>query len=144
MPQKPAISSKRRPPEALFDAMAYIDDQVPPVGLTKQHADDYGAVIKFLQSYTGSQGTFNSYRREVERLLHWTWLIENKTLSQVKREDVEIFIRFCQKPPKAWIGLKKAPRFIDDGAERIPNSEWRPFGVYYRNTKNVTSALISY
>ena len=81
----------------------------------------------FLQAYTGSLGTFNSYRRDVERLLHWSWHIAGKILEELKREDIEAFIRFCQKPPAAWIGLKKAPRFkVVDGI-RVPNPEWRPF-----------------
>jgi len=72
-------------------------------------------------------GTFNSYRRDVERLLHWSWHIAGKILEELKRDDIEAFIRFCQKPPAAWIGLKKAPRFkVVDGI-RVPNPEWRPF-----------------
>jgi site-specific recombinase XerD len=35
-------------------------------------------------------------------------------------------MRFCQRPLKAWIGLKKAPRFMVAEGRRIPNSEWRP------------------
>lgn len=81
----------------------------------------------FLKSYNGSVGTFNSYRREVERLLQWNALIANKSLKQLKREDIESFVRFCQKPPKSWIGTKKAPRFIEKKGLRIPNPEWRPF-----------------
>lgn len=78
-------------------------------------------------SYRGSQGTFNSYRREVERLLHWSWIIARKNLKDLKRNDVEAFIRYCHKPPKSWIGIKKAPRFIEKEGLRIPNTEWRPF-----------------
>ncbi len=72
-------------------------------------------------SYTGSQGTFNSYRREVERLLQYTWLIVDKGLSELSRDDIGAFIRFCQKPPKAWIGLKKATKFIEKAGKR---REW--------------------
>lgn len=88
---------------------------------------DYEKTKLFLQSYRGSQGTFNSYRREVERLLHWSWLIANKTLVELKREDIEKFIHFCQNPPDSWIGFKKAPRFIEKEGNRISNPEWRPF-----------------
>ncbi|WP_115706999.1 tyrosine-type recombinase/integrase [Legionella sainthelensi] len=91
--------------------------------------NDFNYTLSFLKSYTGSQGTFNSYRRESERLLQWTWLIKNSTLDQLKREDIEQYIRFCQKPPNAWISLKKVPRFIEKEGKRIPNEEWRPFVV---------------
>jgi len=81
----------------------------------------------FLQAYTGSLGTFNSYRRDVERLLHWTWHIASKILEDLKREDIEAFVGFCQKPPAAWIGTKKAPRFKVVDGTRVSNPEWRPF-----------------
>jgi site-specific recombinase XerD len=90
------------------------------------HNDIKQALI-FLKSYEGSQGTFNSYRREIERLLHWSTLIKHKSLGELKRTDIENFIGFCQKPPKSWIGIKKAPRFIEKEGLRIPNPEWRPF-----------------
>ena len=72
-------------------------------------------------------GTFNSYRREVERLLQWSWHIADKSLKYINREDIENFARFCQKPPKNWIGIKKAPRFNGMEKHRRPNPEWRPF-----------------
>lgn len=49
------------------------------------------------------------------------------TIGDLKREDIEAFIRFCQRPPKAWIGLKKPPRFVEVEGERRPNPEWRSF-----------------
>ncbi|ARM35298.1 site-specific integrase [Legionella longbeachae] len=91
--------------------------------------NDFNYALSFLKSYTGSQGTFNSYRRETERLLQWAWLIKNSTLDQLKREDIEQYIRFCQNPPNGWISLKKVPRFIEKDGKRIPNEDWRPFVV---------------
>ncbi|MDP3559199.1 MAG: site-specific integrase [Legionellaceae bacterium] len=88
---------------------------------------DFERSFSFLKSYTGSQGTFNSYRREVERLLQWAWRIQNKILPELRREDIEAFIRFCQNPPKTWIGTCKQPRFLNRDEERCPNPAWRPF-----------------
>lgn len=88
---------------------------------------DFNYTLNFLKSYTGSLGTFNSYRREAERLLQWTWLIKQKTLNELKRDDIENYIHFCQNPPKAWISIKKVPRFIEKEGLRVPNEEWRPF-----------------
>ncbi|MDP3269492.1 MAG: tyrosine-type recombinase/integrase [Legionella sp.] len=90
---------------------------------------DFMYTLNFLKSYTGSQGTFNSYRREAERILQWSWLIKNKTIAELKRDDIEQYIHFCQNPPKSWISLKKVPRFIEQNGTRIPNKEWRPFVV---------------
>ena len=67
-----------------------------------------------------SKGTFNAYRREVEKLLQWTWQIKEKTIKDLRQEDIEEFIQFCQKPSKSWIGLKKAPRFIEKDDRRWP------------------------
>lgn len=118
-----------RPPIPLFDAMAYIDKaivEVPP-HMDKHYANDYHHALAFLKCYTGSLGTFNSYRREVERILQWGQHIAGLTLTQMKREHIEAFVAFCQNPPKTWIGIKKAPRFIDNAMGRVPNPEWRPF-----------------
>ncbi|OUR89714.1 integrase, partial [Gammaproteobacteria bacterium 42_54_T18] len=51
----------------------------------------------------------------------------NTQLTQLGREDLENYIRFCQKPPNAWIATKMVTRFIVEGGEKRPNSEWRPF-----------------
>lgn len=120
-------ASMRRAPLAYLDAMEYIDSTSPPDDLSKAQSRDFTIAVQFLQQYTGSAATFNSYRREVESLLQWTWHIALTTLDGLKREDIEKFIRFSQRPPAAWIGVKKAPRFIDTEGERRPNSEWRPF-----------------
>jgi len=119
--------SKGKSPLPFFDSLEYIKDCLPPSYLSPEQAQDFIISIGFLKNYIGSQGTFNSYRREVERLLQWCLHVTNLTLPQIKREDIEAFIHFCQKPPPLWIGVKKAPRFIEDKGARHPNPEWRPF-----------------
>ena len=73
--------------------------------------------------------TFVAYRREIERLIQWAWLIRNKSIINLDREDLETYIQFCIKPPKSWIGLKSQRRFIEKDGVRSPNSAWRPFVV---------------
>lgn len=90
---------------------------------------DYQCVLNFLYSYRGSLDTFNAYRRELERLIQWSWFQQNKSIIQLKRTDIENFIEFCQKPTKHWIGTKTTARFIEKEGLRIPNSAWRPFVV---------------
>ena len=120
----------REPILPIFDSIRYIDSQTDFSYLTESyHLEDIRASIEFLKSYRGSQGTFNSYRREIERLIHCCALISNKTLAQLKRNDIEDFVRFCQKPPKEWIGISKPPRFVEKNGVRIPNLKWRPFTV---------------
>ncbi len=93
------------------------------------YPSDYQKAADFIYSYRGSSATFNAYRRELERLLQWCAHISHKSLQQLKRQDIEEYITFCQRPPKTWIGLKKSDRFLNKEGQRIPNPEWRPFVV---------------
>src|SRR5580698_11417801 len=98
----------------LFDNLTHLHKNHEHVKIPdSRFQNDFNYTLGFLKSYTGSQGTFNSYRRETERLLQWSWLIKNKTIDELKRDDIEQYIHFCQNPPKSWISLKKVPRFIE-------------------------------
>lgn len=94
---------------------------------TKDVLADYKYTCEFLQAYRGSPETFKSYRREIERLLQWTWFIQQKSLKELRRSDIEMFLNFCQEPPRHWIGTKQVPRFIEKEGLRIANPIWRPF-----------------
>ncbi|MDB6060328.1 MAG: site specific recombinase, phage integrase family [Verrucomicrobiaceae bacterium] len=128
----------RSAPIPIFDNLEYIGNPFQlkpetdafqlPAHITINGAErDYEFALKFLYSYNGSTATFNAYRRELERLLQWSWHIQELSIAELKREDIEAFIRFCQNPPLTWIGTKNVPRFIDSNGARGPNSEWRPF-----------------
>lgn len=115
-------------PLALFDSLEYVSEQQQFDYLSSAYnRKDITIALSFLKAYKGSQGTFNSYRREIERLIHWCALVAHKSLNQLKREDIEAFIAFCLSPPHDWIGTTKPPRFITKNAERVPNPNWRPF-----------------
>jgi len=120
----------KKSPLALFDSLENIYVKHDYSYLSSEYdLNDINIAINFLKSYTGSKGTFNSYRREIERLIHWCALIADKSLKSLKRDDIEKFINFCQKPPKPWIGKTKPPRFIVKDGVRLPNPKWRPFIV---------------
>lgn len=114
-------------PLPFFDSLNTLNNPPFPENLTDIQQQDFQASLSFLKNYRGSQGTFNSYRREIERLFQWCLHQGKKAFSELKREDIEEFVLFCQNPPSSWIGTKKAPRFIQIGGERTPNPEWRPF-----------------
>ncbi len=122
-------ASMRRSPMACLDTMDYIDGTEPPAILSAAQVRDFTIAVQFLQQYTGSKATFNSYRCELECLLQWTWHIALTTLDGLKREDIENYIRFSQRPPAAWIGVKKAPRFVEGEGQRRPNPQWRPYAA---------------
>src|SRR5579871_6811840 len=87
------------------------------------------AVIDFLRQYSANKATFESYRRETERLLQWAQYIANKCILTLQRDDIITYIEFCLDPPTSWIGTTRAPRFIEQQGARIPNPKWRPFVV---------------
>ena len=107
-------------------------DAVTPDHLSKigDHYDtDYKLSHAFLYAYKGNTDTYNAYRRETERLLLWAWLVQKKSILDLKRTDFDDYLKFCQKPPKAWIGFKRIPHYINVKGERLANPEWRPFVV---------------
>lgn len=92
-------------------------------------AEDFVQAQAFLYSYRGSTDTFHAYRREIERLLAWSWWVQKKSLKELTRVDMEAFVTFCHKPPLSWIGMVHVPRFLDVSGRRVPNPAWRPFVV---------------
>lgn len=88
---------------------------------------DFQLILNFLYSYRGSRDTFVAYRRDLERLLQWAWFVRNQSVLKLKRDDIEVFIEFCIKPHKRWIGIKKVSRFKKSSGQKAPNPEWRPF-----------------
>lgn len=114
--------------ELSFDIqIAQIKSRLPAEIAAKEVHGDYQHTCNFLHAYRGSAETFKSYRREIERLLQWSWFLRKKPLKELRRNDLEAFLEFCQSPPKNWIGIKHVPRFLDKDGLRIPNPVWRPF-----------------
>jgi hypothetical protein len=113
-------------PIPLFDTLEHFNNNKQDITESYQKLD-FQHATNFLYSYRGSLATFNSYRREIERLMQWCWLIQKKSLNALTRNDFETFLEFCQAPPKNWIGIQHVERFISSEGLRIPNPQWRPF-----------------
>lgn len=117
-------------PIALIDSLSNIDIFSVHFESYPQFAkSDFEIVLKFLSVYNGNNATFESYRRELERLLQWSWLIAKKSILELSREDIESYIQFCMKPPREWIGKKQVARYIAKDGLRLANPQWRPFIV---------------
>ena len=137
------MNPTRQPPAAIIDNLSYIGNPFKQKYFSaKPHLDknvagseiDLEYALKFLYNFNGSTDTYNSYRKNIERLLQWTWRIEQRSVMRLKREDIEAFIRFCFNPPVAWIGIKQVSRFLTKQGQRIPNPKWRPFVVSQSKT----------
>jgi len=125
------------PPKPMFDNLQYLASPFKEADLIharhsnlnppKDGKEDLYHCLTFLHSYNGSQATFNSYRREVERLLQWSWYIQGKALPELRRLDIEQYLEFCQQPPISWIGTKQVARFKNKQDQRVSNADWRPF-----------------
>jgi len=121
---------KRTLPRALFDNLTYMKYKKYYIKMEHvKHKKDYIHAYNFLWSYRGSTDTFNAYRREIERLLQWAWLVAKQPLSKITKGSFEKYLQFCKKPYKSWIGLYRTPKFITIKGQRVPYSKWRPFVV---------------
>ncbi|MCW5588166.1 MAG: site-specific integrase [Legionellales bacterium] len=112
----------------LFDSLQFFTrhpENIP--SLAQFYRREFQLALDFLHAYRGSEATFNAYRRDLERLLQWAWVIRQQSILTLKRSDIEAFIEFCQHPPLSWITAKHVSRFIDDAGNRLPNPQWRPF-----------------
>ncbi|MCY3687361.1 MAG: tyrosine-type recombinase/integrase [Gammaproteobacteria bacterium] len=88
---------------------------------------DYQYASEFIYSYRGSHDTFSTYRREIEHFLHWCWLVRQKSLNAILREDFEAYVDFARSPPTSWIGKRNVARFVLKDGLRTPNPRWRPY-----------------
>jgi site-specific recombinase XerD len=137
-------------PAPIFDNLEFLPDPfrlsaeiiAPELSTDKQQ--DYFFSLRYLISYKGSTATFNSYRREIERLLQWVWLKTELNLTELRREHIEQYLEFCIHPPTDWIGLKNVARFKNQQGLRIQNFEWRPFVVPYNKALKQKSSPETY
>ncbi|MEW5511800.1 site-specific integrase [Pseudomonas asiatica] len=113
----------------VIDLLHQADQSADPV-------NSYLAVRDFLNSYKGNEGTFNSYRTHVERLLLWCLLVARLPILSLRRTHAEAFLEFCMNPPPAWVGPVVKSRFVRVGARKkaptdtyVINDAWRPFNL---------------
>lgn len=129
------MSQAVRTPQPLFDTREMMDtvntditDYLQSLDITAA-TKEYQLCADFLKSYANSNDTFTTYRREVERLLHWSWLVSKKPIKALTRQDIRDYLDFVNQPPKNWIAATNiAHRFKSNAdGERKANPAWRPF-----------------
>ena len=84
--------------------------------------NDLDAIKAWLAQYLDSPNTFNSYRKESERLLLWANLELHKAISSLTHEDFLLYQQFLRNPAPAsrWI-LKNGSKVAR------AHKDWRPF-----------------
>jgi len=123
-------------PHPLFDTVENlteipdcIDTYLKSLNIAESQKE-YKLCLDFLKSYANSRDTFNAYRREVERFLHWSWLVCKRPLKELTRNEVRDYLQFAKSPPPSWIATKTVSRFIQNELGlRQANPAWRPFVV---------------
>ena len=138
-------------PQPLFDSSTwliesdtdYIKKTIQSFSISEA-SNEYQLAKRFLLSYKGSEDTFNSYRREVERLCQWSWLFLKRPIKSLDRHDIENYFSFVQNPPKAWVNHKHCKRFItNEHGIRVPCEEWRPFLIRKTTKKDTGHQALS-
>jgi integrase len=122
---QPLFDTREMLEEAHSFTSAYIETLNIP-----NAAGEHKLCAEFLKSYANSNDTFTAYRREVERLLHWSWLACRKPLKELTRNDIRDYLEFIHHPPQNWMSVNIAQRFKQNPEGlREPNPVWRPFVV---------------
>ena len=74
-----------------------------------------------------SEHTYNRFRNETERFLTWIFLIKQKPMDGLRKQDILEYVDFCWKPPVSIIGLAAYDRFIPQNGHYKVNPKWQPF-----------------
>jgi len=148
--------SNKATPKALFDTLEampnpFKENLARPetllnASLPADAGQDFQYASEFIYSYRGSADTFSTYRREIEHFCQWLWLVAEKSIRQVTREDIERYVAFARQPPAAWVGSKNVARFINREGLRKANPEWRPYvttAPQYVLSQNALQSLFS-
>jgi len=85
--------------------------------------NDLQAIQSWLNEYSHKKTTYQSYRKEAERLLLWCVIQAKKPLSSINRDDFTAYAEFLEnpQPSQLWCG-KKGGKGIKRGSEG-----WKPF-----------------
>lgn len=120
----PALPSQSRLPAWTSATVLATTPSAPNAGartLTRA-SNDIEAVSAWLQRHQDSPHTFDSYKREAERLLAWCG-DQGRTLAGLMAEDLTAYQQFLQDPqPREKWCLQAEPRYLDKGA---PNPAWK-------------------
>jgi len=106
--------------------------------------NDAGAISAFLNEFKESPLTFQSYAKEIERILLWCIHIGKVNISSLRRTHLLEYQEFIKnpQPTKLWCGPKVARRLKDGSL----NPAWRVFskGMSPSSTNKTLTILDSF
>ncbi|MCF6764974.1 hypothetical protein L3V82_04240 [Thiotrichales bacterium 19S3-7] len=129
------MQNKQYTPIPLFDTKKHMNETCLSNKKIYKYSNDFIYSFSFLMEKSDKAGTFNSYRREIERLINWSWYIKNKSILKLNNFDFHDYMQFIKSPPTSWVGDYKVRKFITINDKRVTNPSWKPF-VYNRLQKN--------
>ncbi len=122
------------PLDEYFELHPEIQAYLEGFGVERDPVILFDAVREFLASYVNYEqaaeisSTYMYYRSVTERLLLWSWIVNQCPLSKLSTEDLKNFFEFCVSPPPSWVSANPIRRFYIGGDGKIYiNGRWRPF-----------------
>lgn len=101
--------------------------------------NDVQAVAAWLVQYSHKNTTYLTYKRESDRLLLWCVHEAGKTLGQLKRDDLSLYIEFLSSPPARWCTTVGGIRTSGYGI-----GKWRPFlGPLSNSARNTALRVVN-
>lgn len=111
------------------------------IGLEKKRHLHWGWGVDFLK-YTGrnkSEHTYTRFRNEVERFLVWCFLIKQKPLDELRKNDILDYADFCWQPPVSWISTANVDRFEYRNGFYHINKHWAPYRLKLDKNKDLSA-----
>ena len=90
-------------------------------------SNDAEAIKSFLIGYQNSKLTYQSYLKELERIILWCAHVQKVTISDLSFDDLIEYQNFLAdpKPSSLWCGNKRSKTLKNGDV----NPQWRPFGT---------------
>lgn len=87
--------------------------------------EEYDEACCFLNTVFKKPNTYKTYRNAIEKLLLWSWLIKEISITALRPSDLTEMVDFLQNPEPEWVSPTHAKRFIGNKV----NQDWRPLST---------------
>lgn len=106
----------------------------------------YEYAVDWLIESKDSPNNFKAQRAELNTFLHWCWVIQGISVTQVNRSLMRQYVEWCENPPEELVGTYNAAQFVDNKGigEKVPNFNWRPFRKQVKRGSNLNVSEIKY